>query len=173
MKDTKQVAEMTLETIKSHLDHCNIVKKKITRIARNVRKGISVDLREITGEAFLDIIEVTSLAPIKYINSLHNLREKLEREIISTVKHAPSVAMDVREFLNIFYRGYGVHYRTVFGEQLKALVAAQSILSKSSMELAKAGARDIQDNSLDEIKSGIDNSSIEEVFEDWIEDDVD
>jgi len=165
MQDTKQIAQMTLDTVKEHLKHCEEVKKKISALARNIKKGVSLDVREITGVVFLDILEVTSLAPAIYRQKLMEMRAKLEREVISPARHAPSIAAKVRGFLNVFYKAYSAHYAIVFGEQIKSLIAMQNLLSKSSIELARSGARDVQDQSIQQIEADIEK--IEEENEEW------
>lgn len=158
MKDTKQIAELTLETIKNHLVHCENVKKEVSKIALNIRKGTTLDIRRINGAAFADILEVTALAPENLIDQLEFYREKIEDKLVDETRDTNSIASDIRKFLNVFYKAYGKHYRVVFGEQVKSLIAIQGLLSKSSVELAKSGARDVQDANIEKIESGLKNA---------------
>ncbi len=158
LRDTKTIAKFTLDAINEYLDKCNTVKGSIDVIARNIRKGVSLNVTDITGSKMLEILEVTALAPGKARRDLLKFRETLERELIDPARHSASIASNTRGFLNKFYPLYQENYRIIFGEQIKALVAIQGVLSESGTLLAASGAKDVQDNAYNKIKKEIADS---------------
>jgi hypothetical protein len=179
LRDSKQVAELVYNTISQHIKKCDDIKEKISEIARNLKKGTSLALQKITGAMFMDMIEVTALAPHYMKEKLHDLRSKLENELIGSTRISTQVSRLVREFLDAFYKAYGKHYEIVFGEQMKSLIALQGLISKSSEELAKAGTFDAQDQDYEKVKSNLDSAEKEKreddsssPLESWLTDPV-
>jgi len=172
LKDTKQIAELVYNTINNHLEQCKVVKKYASDLAKNVKSGLSIKKSAISGSMFMEMIEATSLAPEKLKDELMEQRNKLEVELISNTRYSRSIEQRVRKFLNVFYLAYQKHYTKIFSEQLKALVSLQSVLSQSSEELARVGAKDAQDRNIKKIKSEIDKSKEEsdEDYGEWLDD---
>jgi hypothetical protein len=155
MRDSKDVAELVYNTITNQLAKCDSVKKNINEIARNIRKGIGLDITFIIGEGFMDILEVCSLAPADIKRALRSKRTELEAEMIVTAKFPPSLAKKVREFLDIFYACYDYNYALILNEQLKSMVALETVISQAGEELGRSGAKGAQNENINQLRKEI------------------